>query len=101
MVCHSIHHAPLFVRSMNSGSGSSSGNNHGTAGPEQALRFSVHSIGWVPLTEAELQGQETSCRSINRCIIDLTQGKTNDGMAQFAEVTKTKINFLNQVDSWL
>ncbi|XP_067949781.1 protein Fe65 homolog [Watersipora subatra] len=56
-----------------------------TSGPEQTLRFSVHSIGWTPLSEADLQDQETSCRSINRCIMDLTGGKTNDGMAQWAE----------------
>lgn len=68
-----------------------------SVGPEQALRFSVHSIGWVPLTEADLQGQEISCRSINRCILDLTQGKTNDGMAQFAEVNIVSFLFFYEV----
>ena len=58
-----------------------------SSAPEQTLKFSVHSIGWAPLSEEDLQDQEASCRSINRCIMDLTAGKANDCMAQWAEVS--------------
>lgn len=60
------------------------------AGPEQALKFAVHSIGWAPLAESDLKDPETSRKSINRCIVELTAGRTNEGLGHWAEVRQLR-----------
>ncbi|KAF6039353.1 hypothetical protein EB796_002317 [Bugula neritina] len=80
-----INLADKTIKSLSINGGGGAGDTVPYNHPEQPIKFSVHSIGWAEMTESDLQDQETSCRSINRCIMDLSSGKANDGTAWHTE----------------